>query len=146
MFDRGTLGLTNGYLTWKINNFYSLPLISGSEIRSQEFVYGYSRYTLVIWPRGQKGTGSEEWFGICLYKYGSRIINDSVEFCIATALGGTINSCTVECSEHNIYRQERFMEWSDVCALSRKIAPDGCLTILCKLPAQTKMERCIQSK
>lgn len=146
MFDTGNLSFTNRYLTWKINNFYSLPLIIGSEIRSPEFVYDYTRYTLVIWPRGRKGTGSEDWFGICLYKYDTPTSNDSVQFSIATALGGTISNCTVECSENNLYRQEKFVEWSDFCALSPKIVPDGCLTILCKLPEKKSMERCIQSK
>ena len=132
IFDTGTISLKSNYLTWDVHNFFALPLEVGCEIRSKQFVYGESRYTLYIWPRGHKGSDAEDWFGLCLYKYDAPGYGDSVQFSIATTVGN-IMTCTVRCSENNLFRQEKFMEWFDFWTLRQKIVPDGCLTIVCRL-------------
>lgn len=146
VFDTGFVSVAGNYLTWKIYNFFSLPLNVGCEIRSKQFVYGDSRYSLYIWPRGHKGSDSEGWFGICLYRYDSPGIGDSVQFSIASTATGTIKSCTVQCSENKLFRVERFVEWSDFQTLRHKIAHNGCLTIVCRLLMENHLRSYSESK
>lgn len=146
VFDTGYLSFEGNCLTWKIYNFFSLPLNVGCEIRSKLFVYGDSRYSLYIWPRGRKNGDSEGWFGICLYKYDSPGIGDSVQFSIVSSATETIKTCTAHCSENNLFRQERFMEWSDFQTLRRKIAPNGCLTVVCRLSMENQLCSFSESK
>lgn len=145
VYDSGTISLKGNYLTWTICNFFSLALDACCEIRSRLFVYGNSRYSLYIWPRGHKGSDKKEWLGICLYKYDAPGIGDSVQFSIATDLGN-INTCRVECSENNLFRQERFIEWTDFLILKHTLAPNGCLTIVCRLFIENCQRNCKQSK
>ena len=143
--DTGVISLTNRYVTWQIKNFSAVPLTVNSEIRSPQFVYDSNWYTLVIWPRGLIGCGSEEWFGVCLYKDGDHRSSDSVQFSIVNGQG-TVKTCTVECSANNTFMEEKFMEWSDFHSIIHKVAPNGCLTMVCKLPMERREEERRQGK
>lgn len=134
IFDTGIITVSGNMLTWKINKFFNMPLNVGDEIRSPQFAFGDSLYTLVIWPRGHKSYGVEGWFGICLYKYNDKRCTGPAMFSIGNNYC-VIKSSTVKCSENGVYKDDKFMQWAEFRILRKIIARNDILTIVCKMPA-----------
>lgn len=139
-FEKGEITVTDYGVTWEICNIFCVPINPGIEIRSPQFVFRKCRYTLMVWPRGHKGYGIEECFGICLYKYDKGQPNESVQFSFVNK-NGAFKTSTVACSENNNYLEKEFMEWSEFYNLRKTIAPNGCLTIQCKISEEKEDDK-----
>lgn len=132
VYDAGSIYSAGNLLIWSIDDFFKLRPSEGLDIRSTEIPYGDNLLSLVIWPCGRKGCGSDEWFEICLHKFGEVVSSDYVRFSIRGKVG-RIGTCTVGCSENNNFWKQRFLKYSEFRANCADMAPRGCLTIICEL-------------